>query len=194
MYQFICTLLLYICKLFRLIEVRGKQHIPSNQRFVVTCSHVGWLDVIMLAVAIHPTPINYMAKKELFVRSFANKFLRSVKAFPVNRENPGPSALKIPMKLLKENKCVGIFPSGTRTREDVPLKKGAVTIAFKSKAPLLPAVYQGPSTIKELLNGQKAVVTFGEPIYFEQELQLVKREEQIDKGVELLEEKMKQLL
>lgn len=159
----------------------------------MTCSHIGWIDVIMLGIAVYPTPVHFMAKKELFANAFAERFLRSIKAFPVNRENPGPSALKIPMKLLKENRCVGIFPSGTRSNEDVPLKKGAVTIAVKSKAPLLPAVYQGPSTFKQLLKGKKALVTFGEPIRFDEELQFVQKDRLIETGVRILEEKMKRL-
>lgn len=193
MNTFVCTVLFVVTKLFGLLKIEGKAYMPSNQRYVVTCSHTSWIDVIMLATAVYPTPVHFMAKKELFHNKFSKKFMESVKAFPVNRENPGPSTLKIPLKLLRDNKCVGIFPSGTRTSEDVPLKRGAVTIAVKAKAPLLPAVYKGPSTFKQILKGEKAVVIFGKPIDFEKELQSVKKEHLIESGVSLLETKMKQL-
>ena len=50
--------------------------------------------------------------------------LTSLNAFPVDRENPGPSTLKRPVNLLKENKTVGIFPTGHRTSaEGAPLKE-----------------------------------------------------------------------
>ncbi|MEH6941267.1 lysophospholipid acyltransferase family protein [Bacillus sp. JJ722] len=193
MNTFVCTILFIVTKLFGLLKIEGKTNIPSDQRYVVTCSHTSWIDVIMLAIAVYPTPVHFMAKKELFHSKISRKFMESVKAFPVNRENPGPSALKIPLKILKDNKCVGIFPSGTRTSEDVPLKRGAVTIAVKAKAPLLPAVYKGPSTVKQILKGEKAVVIFGKPIDFEKELQSVQKEQLIESGVSLLETKMKQL-
>ena len=81
--------------------------------------------------------------------------MKKIHAFPVDRENPGPSSIKTPIKLLKEGKIVGIFPSGTRTSEDVPLKRGAVTIAQMGKAPLVPAAYKGPSTGKALFKREK---------------------------------------
>ena len=49
--------------------------------------------------------------------------LTSLNAFPVDRENPGPSTLKRPVNLLKD-KTVGIFPTGHRTSaEGAPLKE-----------------------------------------------------------------------
>lgn len=64
----------------------------------------------------------------MFQNTLIGWFLKKMHAFPVNRENPGPSALKIPLKLLKENKVVGIFPSGTRTDEEVPLKEARLQL------------------------------------------------------------------
>ncbi|MEJ7228522.1 lysophospholipid acyltransferase family protein, partial [Staphylococcus epidermidis] len=79
---------------------------------------------------------------ELFSNKWGGKFLTALNAFPVDRENPGPSTLKRPIKLLKENKTVGIFPTGHRTSaEGAPLKRGAATIAMLGKAPILPAAY-----------------------------------------------------
>jgi len=102
MYRLISTILLLLVKMFRLLKVKGKEHIPSDERFVVTCSHRGWVDVIMLALALYPIPVHYMAKQELFKGKWRDRFFRSINAFPVNRENPGPSALKIPMQILKK--------------------------------------------------------------------------------------------
>lgn len=76
-------------------------------------------------------------------------------AFPVDRENPGPSTIKVPRKLLKEEKVIGIFPSGTRTTNQVPLKRGAVTIAAYSNVPIIPAAYTGPNNFKELIKFKK---------------------------------------
>src|SRR5699024_12282973 len=90
--------------------------------------------------------------------------MKKLNAFPVDRENPGPSSLKIPHRLIKEDKVVGIFPSGTRTSEDVPLKRGAVTIANRSKAPIIHVAYTGPSNFKELLKRKKPQIIFGDTI------------------------------
>jgi 1-acyl-sn-glycerol-3-phosphate acyltransferase len=164
MYKLISTILYVLTRMLNLLKVKGKENLPTHTRFVVTCSHKGWVDVIMLALALYPIPVHFMAKKELFDSKILGRFLRSIHAFPVNRKNPGPSSLKIPLKLLKEEKCVGIFPGGTRTTEDIPLKRGAVTIALKANALLIPAAYKGPSTFKELLKGRKSAIIIGTPM------------------------------
>lgn len=109
-----------------------------------------------------------MAKKELFEKPKSAKFFTSINAFPVDRENPGPSSIKTPVKLLKDNKIVGIFPSGTRTSEDAPLKRGAATIANLAKVPIVPAAFSGPTDLKGLLSGKKIKVMFGDPIQLQQ--------------------------
>ncbi|QTD41877.1 1-acyl-sn-glycerol-3-phosphate acyltransferase [Sporosarcina sp. Te-1] len=147
-------------------EVKNKHLLPSEGGYIVTCTHKGWLDVVVLAVCL-PRPIHFMAKQELFRVKLLSSFLRKLNAFPVNRENPSPSSIKIPIKLLKRGEVVGIFPGGTRTTEDVALKRGAVTIANLAKAPVVPAVYEGPRSIRELLKMRKATIIFGEPFYVE---------------------------
>ncbi|TCL43362.1 1-acyl-sn-glycerol-3-phosphate acyltransferase [Thermolongibacillus altinsuensis] len=193
MYHIVAKILYFIIKLFRLLEVRGKENIPKNKNYVVTCSHRGWVDVIMLAMSLYPTQVHYMAKKELFNSRLIGTFLKYLNAFPVNRQNPGPSTLKIPMKLLKENKIVGIFPSGTRTNEEVPLKRGAVTIAIKANVPILPASYHGPTNLKEILIGKKATVILGEPLYFDKQKEEMDKDELLSYSLKLLENKMKNL-
>lgn len=149
----------------RSLTVKGKENVPKGEPFVLTCTHTTFLDILMLGTALYPQPIYFMAKKELFEGKAKNIFFRSLKAFPVNRENPGPSAVKIPLKLLKEGKSVGIFPTGTRSTEDISMKKGAVSIALKSKSPLVPAVYNGPVRLSDFLKGQKAEIIINPPIY-----------------------------
>ncbi|MGF9966224.1 lysophospholipid acyltransferase family protein [Bacillus rhizoplanae] len=176
MYTFITRSLKYIFKTFGKVEVYGKEKLPQDGAYVVACTHTSWMDVVMLAAGMLPTKIHYMAKKELFQSKFGNWFFKNVNAFPVDRENPGPSTLKIPSRLLKEGKVVGIFPSGTRTAEAVSLKAGAVTIAFRANVPLVPAAYIGPNNLKDLFRGKRAQLIFGDPIKVEQASQMDRKE------------------
>lgn len=164
-------LLKIILSLFGPIKVYDKQNLPANQSgYVLACTHTGWIDILWLGISILPTKINYMAKKELFESGFLRWLMNSLKAFPVDRENPGPSAIKTPMRLIKNGEIVGIFPSGTRTTEEVPLKRGAVTIASYARAPIVPAAYVGPNTFSELLRWRRPKIIFGEPIYLSKDL------------------------
>lgn len=181
MYRVISSILYFILvKLGKSLFVIGKENVPKDNQYVVTCTHESYNEVIMLGMAIYPNQIHYMAKKELFSNKWGGKFLTALNAFPVDRENPGPSTLKRPIKLLKENKTVGIFPTGHRTSaEGAPLKRGAATIAMLGKTPILPAAYVGPKKLHGLVTGQ-ALIKFGEPIDTSNLPKDLKRNEKVD--------------
>lgn len=169
-----------------------KEKLPDkiNGGYLIACTHTGWVDILWLGLAIYPTRIHYMAKKELFENRLLRWLMEQLNAFPVDRENPGPSAIKIPRRLLREGKVVGIFPSGTRTSEEVPLKRGAVTIASRSNAPIVPAAYVGPNNFKDLLKRKKPRIIFGDPIYMEKNLP---RKEAMEKMMSELNDALKKL-
>ncbi|MDD9786748.1 1-acyl-sn-glycerol-3-phosphate acyltransferase [Priestia aryabhattai] len=143
----------------------NKEKLPQNDPFIVVCTHKSWIDVVCLGIALYPTPIHFMAKKELFNKIFIKKLLKKLNAFPVDRSNPGPSVLKIPLQLLKKKQVVGIFPSGTRNSEEKALKNGAIHIASRASVPIIPAVYIGPHTIRDLLGRKKRFIIFGDAIH-----------------------------
>lgn len=164
MYKFAANVLKGLLSMSRRIKVYDKENLPKSGGYVIACTHTGWIDILWLGISVLPTELHFMAKKELFQNSFLRWLMKKLNAFPVNRENPGPSAIKIPRKLIKEGKVVGIFPSGTRTSDEVPLKRGAVTIASVAKAPLVPAAYIGPNNFSDLLKRKKPAIIFGKPI------------------------------
>lgn len=168
MYYFAANFVKVVLSIFGGLKVYQKENLPKNSGYVIACTHTGWVDILWLGVAVLPLKIHYMAKIELFKNRPLKWLMEKLNAFPVNRENPGPSAIKTPRKLIKEGEIVGIFPSGTRTSEDVPLKRGAVTIIGNSDAPIVPAAYVGPNNFKDLLRFKKPRLIFGEPIYADQ--------------------------
>lgn len=191
MYYFAAYLLKFILSLFGRLKVYQKENLPKQSGgYVIACTHTGWVDILWLGISILPLKIHYMAKIELFQSKPLKWLMEKLNAFPVNRENPGPSAIKTPRRLIKEGKIVGIFPSGTRTSEDVPLKRGAVTIANYSKAPIVPVAYQGPNNFKDLFKRVKPRIIFGTPIYMPDD---VPRKEALDIMTTELDQSLKQL-
>lgn len=187
MYGFARHLVKVILSLFGFLKIYDKDKLPEDEGYVLACTHTGWVDILWLGIAVYPTHVHYMAKKELFKTKFLNWLMTGLNAFPVDRDNPGPSSIKTPMKLIKEDKVVGIFPSGTRTSDDVPLKRGAVTIAMYSKSPIVPAAYVGPNNFKELFLRKKPRIIFGDPLYLNKELP---RKEALDELAERLDRAM----
>lgn len=143
-------------------KVIGKENLPENEKFVLVAPHLSLLDPVFIAITAYPHRFSFMAKKELFDIPILNWIIRRLNAFPVDREKPGVSAVKTPVNQLKNDELnVVIFPSGTR--HSTELKGGAVTIARLSKSQIVPAVYSGPLTLKDLFLRKDATVMFGEP-------------------------------
>ena len=178
MYNFISKILdVILVKMSKSLYVIGKENIPKDSKYVVTCTHESYNEVIMLGMALLPNQIHYMAKKELFKNQWAGKFLKSLNAFPVD----------------KEHKTIGIFPTGHRTSvEGAPLKRGAATIAMLGKAPILPAAYVGPKKIHGLITGQ-ALIKIGKPIEMDDIPKDLKRNEKVDFLTKEIERRTTQL-
>lgn len=151
----------------------NKERLPKEETYILVGPHRTWFDPIYFALAGMPTIFSFMAKQELFKNPILRWILVHAHAFPVDRENPGPSVIKTPVKYLKNGQySVIMFPSGTRHSSE--LKGGAATIAKLSGAPIVPAVFQGPLTIKGLLSRKRVTVNFGEPIYIDKKTKLTK--------------------
>ncbi|ARJ50015.1 lysophospholipid acyltransferase family protein [Staphylococcus lutrae] len=193
LYHILGTLIkLIVDKGLKNLVVLGLENQPRSNRYVVTCNHESYNEILLLGVSLLPNQIHYMAKQELFKNKWFGGFLSRLNAFPVNRENPGPSTLKIPVKLLKEDKIVGIFPSGHRTKEEAPLKRGAATIAILAKQPILPAAYVGPTKILGLFT-TKAYIKFGTPIDTTDIPSGLSRQEKVDYVTEQISSRTKAL-
>src|SRR5699024_4593141 len=171
-------------------KVFQKENLPVKEGYVLACTHTGWVDILWLGCSILPDRVHYMAKKVLCESRGVKWLMNSLHALPVDRENPGQGSLNQPVTVIKNKSIVGIFPSGTRTSEDVPLKRGAVTIAGHAKSPIVPAAYTGPNNFKELLRWKRPKIIFGEPIYLRKD---IPKKEAFDVMAEELNEAMKAL-
>ncbi|MFD0897384.1 lysophospholipid acyltransferase family protein [Loigolactobacillus binensis] len=161
---------------------QNKTILPEGS-YILVGPHRTWFDPIYYALAASPKKFSFMAKEELFKNPIIRFILVHANAFPVNRAHPGPSAIKTPVKLLKKGELSLImFPSGTR--HSAELKGGALVIARMSGVPLVPTVYQGPLTFKQLFTRKRITVRFGEPIYID-------RKQKMDKaGMTAIDDKM----
>lgn len=143
-------------------KIENKEKLPQGN-YIMAGPHKTWWDPLYFAIAGEPKEYAFMAKKELFKNSFFAWVLDHVNVFGVDRENPGPSAIKIPVRYLtKTDLSLIMFPSGTRHSEQ--LKGGIALIAKMAKVPIVPAVYEGPVTFKDLLKRKKVIIRFGDPI------------------------------
>ncbi len=157
-----------------LLERVGKLDVINQPGFlreggiaaVMACNHVGWADSLWMAYAVYPRQLHYMSKQELFGSTLSRWVLEHGGSIPINRTNPAPSSFKIAMDLLRRGEIILIYPSGTRSEEDIAFKRGAATLALHARVPLVPAFYQGPKHIQVMHLARRPLirVIFGSPI------------------------------
>ncbi len=149
---------------FRLLGAKayGADHVPPEGGVIVAANHMSNWDPPFLASFLE-RPVSYMAKQELFEIPIFGTVIRWLFAFPVRRGAADRSAVKAAVKALREGRCVGIFPEGTRSKDGEIHRfgSGVALLASMSGAPVVPAAIFGTDRMKHLR------VIYGEPIFFE---------------------------
>ncbi|MBU7539135.1 1-acyl-sn-glycerol-3-phosphate acyltransferase [Levilactobacillus brevis] len=163
-----------VCTILYLVNGRARyvnqDNLPEGP-YVLVGPHRTWFDPVYFAMAAYPRKFSFMAKEELFQNPIFRWLLKHVNGFPVNRDHPGPSAIKTPVRILRQGDLSLImFPSGSRHSNE--LKGGAAVIAKMAGVPLVPAVYQGPLTFKQLFTRKSVTIAFGKPIAIDRKLKL----------------------
>jgi len=165
--RIIGTIIKSICyilaKIIYRVEVKGIENIPENTGVIICGNHVHALDAPALVAVCNNKNICFMAKAELFKNPFF-RFLGSFyNVFPVTRSKADTDAIKKSLKILKENKVLGIYPEGTRNgmAKGVKPKNGAVNLAIRTGVLIVPFAVVG-----DFKAFRKVKYIFGEPIDF----------------------------
>ena len=122
------------------IEVSGRENIPEGAAMVCV-NHSSVFDPIFIAFAFGIDHfLHFVAKAELFKIPVLSAVIKGFGAISVNREASDVATVKNILAYLKNGEKVAIFPEGTRssTGGSVSAKSGAVKIAERSRAPLIP--------------------------------------------------------
>lgn len=130
------------------LRVKGQTKLPEGGVILVS-NHISNWDVITLA-RIFDRQIHYMAKKELFTGSkFIKKLVEALGAFPVDRGSADLAAIRTSMTILKDGEVLGIFPQGTRVKDDSSFEMagGVSMIALRSGAKVVPVHITAPCRI-----------------------------------------------
>jgi 1-acyl-sn-glycerol-3-phosphate acyltransferase len=183
----LCRVLLQIFYRYRAIDAHN---VPATGAVIVACNHVSYFDPVALGVGF-TRPVTYLAKKQLFAIPVLGPAIAALGAYPLDREAGGVAAVRAALRVLKDGRCVGIFPEGTRNlRGDAPEKGGAALLGALSGAPVVPAAIAGTRRIRFF--GPIRVI-YGEPIRVERQRKadgddLEKWTEEIMRRIRALEE------
>lgn len=125
-------------------KVVGKENIPEEGRIILAGNHVHLLDCVLLAQTTN-RQVYCLAKKELF-KGPLKAFFSGLGCIPVDRSGKGMESITKSCELLNNEKCLGIFPEGTRNKSDaliLPFKLGTIMIAKRGKSDIIPFAITG---------------------------------------------------
>lgn len=160
-YRACCALMRPIYAVLYPVELSGLENLPAEGGCLVCANHCSNRDPLIIAVHARSRCLRFMAKAELFRFKPLGALLRALMAFPVDRGHNDLNAVRTALKILADDHVLGLFPQGTRSRENkrLPMLNGVSMIALRAKKPVIPVYIGGPYRLF-----RRTPVRFGAPV------------------------------
>lgn len=175
--KFIVRGAIYIwCKIYYRAEIKGLENVPKEGAVIFAGNHRSYLDPPLI-VATAKRDMRFIAKEELTENKFLKFLIWTFDAILVKRNDKDVGPLKESLKTLKEDKCIALFPEGTRNglEKGEKAKDGVAFFAVRSGAKVVPCGIKGGEK-----GNRKVTITYGKPLDYS-ELKGSKDKEVLDK-------------
>lgn len=150
-------------------KVLNREKERDEGRYIVCANHVSATDAIALCYAFRKNQVCFMAKKELFKIPGLAQLIKMLGAFPIDRGGSDVGAIKKAVNIVKDGKCLGIFPQGHRypgvDPRDTKTKNGMALIATKAEADIVPCYIWRKKNRFRLFG--RTYIIIGDPIPYE---------------------------
>ncbi len=137
----VCGLFFSMFFKFRIV---GARNIPTRGAYMLAANHSSYFDPPIVS-GMTPTPLHFFARKTLLKNWWLWVLQKALNMIPVDTEGGDASAIRVAVRILKENKPLVIFPEGTRSPDGKlqPGQPGAGMIACMTQVPVLPVRIYG---------------------------------------------------
>src|SRR5215471_579338 len=172
------------------IHVLGLEVPNRAGGFLLASNHISHFDPFLIGLNVR-RKIDWMTMAEFFRPPILGPFLRSIDAFPAERDRADLKTIRTAIDRLRNGRVVGIFPEGgirdgaRSLLEGAPLRAGAATLALIADVPIMPCVILGTDRLyskKQWLPFRRTPVwiAFGKPISASAGLQKSEARERIE--------------
>lgn len=140
------TSALFLALFFKLRLIGGENKKKIEKKCIIIANHTSTWDAVLINYVFPMQRIHFMTASELFeYNKLFTWFLNQLGAFSVDRKTVDIGAIETAIRLLQENRIVGIFPEGIRSPDGnvLPFRPGAVIAALAANAPVIPLYIRG---------------------------------------------------
>jgi 1-acyl-sn-glycerol-3-phosphate acyltransferase len=153
--------------LVKLDRVDGLENIPADGPAILMMNHIGFIDPIIMVHAV-PRDIVPLAKVEAYDYPVVGIFPRLWGVIPVQRDGVDRHAVQLALDVLRAGEILLVAPEGTRGPALQAPREGAVYLASRSGAPVIPIAIEGSEGFPTLPLNRRwrepgARVTIGRP-------------------------------
>ncbi len=156
------------------IHVIGRENAGCANGFLLASNHISHFDPFLVSLPVRGK-IDWMTMAEFFRPPALGFLLRSIDAFPAERDRADLKTIRTAIDRLKDGRTVGLFPEGgirdgaESLLEGAALRPGAATLAQLADVPVVPCVILGTDRFyskKQWLPFRRTPVwiAFGKPI------------------------------
>ena len=143
-------------------KVHGLENLPREGGFILCINHLSAIDPLYISTRIpRRRHMYFLCKKELMENRLLRPLVKGLGGIGVDRGHADIGAVRAALNVLKQGYGLGIFPQGTRSRDNTPtpMLNGASMIALRGGVPVIPAYIDGP--YRPL---RRTDIFFGEPL------------------------------
>lgn len=135
------TLQFYYHLYYKRVTIIGEDQLPENVPLIITPNHQNALMDALAVLFVINKPVFFLARADIFKKSFVARLLSFLRILPVYRLRDGANSLEKnkvvfaeTARLLQKGWVLTIMPEGVHSEGKTlqPLKKGASRIAFQT--------------------------------------------------------------
>lgn len=123
-------------------RIDGLERIPQKGPGIIMINHIGFIDPLVM-IHVIPRDIIPLAKVESYDYPIVGIFPRLWGVIPVQRDGIDRKAIKLALDVLNAGELILVAPEGTRNDALQRPREGAVYLASRSRAPIIPVAIEG---------------------------------------------------
>jgi len=129
------------------------QRVPMTGPLIIVTNHVNILEIPIIYTRLQPREMHGLVLAARWKNPLLRWIFAVTETIPLARGEPNPQAVRRALDYLRAGKIVIISPEGTRSGDGrlQQAHSGAVLLAQRSQAPILPVAYYGSEDYKKNL-------------------------------------------